>query len=149
MFESKDAGRATRRGLLMGLGAGAVALAASPLHARSLSRAVPAQGNDTGPDDSGRELREWRDRIGMAFSVGAGGGRLRVVGVEADNSAGPRPSPVRREQNFVVIFEGAAAGGPDGDGIYRLSSLSTGTMQLYLGAAAPAGGRRRLVAAFN
>lgn len=143
MTNRENLGLATRRSMLVGLGAGFVALAASAANARQAAFAGALGGEQDNP-----ELRSWKNRVGSSFAV-EGGGRLRVVAVKAEAHDADRPAHVQRKQGFTVLFEGAPATAPEGDRIYRLSNLSSGTLPVYLGTAHVAGGKAQLAAVFN
>lgn len=95
---------------------------------------------------AGTELDEWRSAVGRSFRL-SGGGRVRLVAVEALPSSGPRPPEVRAE-GFAAVFE-TAAGTVEDDRTYRLSSLLQPPLEVHFGPKIGAGARARHIAVFN
>jgi hypothetical protein len=137
-------GAPTRRHLLVAAGLAMVGTAASA--GRRLAPAadpLPARLPSSLRDG---ELADWQQIVGRSFRI-SGGGRVRLVSVEALPSSGKRPEGIRA-QPFAAVFE-TAAGAVEDDRTYRLSNLMLPSLDVHFGPKIQAGARARHIAVFN
>lgn len=137
-------GAPTRRHLLAAFAAAMIGTAAGATG--RMGKTLPGSTPRLPGTTAGAELEEWRSAVGRSFRV-SGGGRVRLVAVEALPSSGPRP-PEIRAQAFAAVFE-TAAGTVEDDRTYRLWSLSSPSLEVHFGPKIPAGARARHIAVFN
>lgn len=143
MKNNAQAARLSRRTVILALGAGlgGTAAGAAPALAASAGSRTPrgAAALERGA------MGDWAAFVGERFQV-AGGGTLRLAGVEGLCSGGPTPSGRRC---FAALFESVGGPAPEGGRTYALAARSAAPMSLYLGVRAEVRGRSRLVAVFN
>jgi hypothetical protein len=92
------------------------------------------------------EFGAWQSIVGHSFRL-SGGGRARLVAVEALPSSGRRPRATRSGA-FAAIFE-TAPGTIEDDKTYRLTSALLPPVHVHFGPAIAAGSAARHIAVFN
>jgi hypothetical protein len=136
-------GAPTRRHLiaLLGLGMIGAAAEASGNVGSSVTKAprLPASLHDA-------EIATWQGIVGHSFRL-SGGGRARLVAVEALPSSGRRPQATRGRA-FAAVFE-TAPGAIQDDRTYRLTSALLPPVHVHFGPAIAAGRATRHIAVFN
>jgi hypothetical protein len=93
-------------------------------------------------------VEQWSEQIGSIFSVG-GGATLKLVGVTALSSPGPRPAQVSRSRAFLAKFDVQNGGTMAGDLIYTASHSSYGAFRIFLSASPDPLLPHRMTALFN
>jgi len=140
-------GAPTRRHLLAAAALAMVGTAATAGRSAGLSLAPAAPTSARFPSSlRGSEIADWQQVVGTSFRL-SGGGRVRLVAVEALPTSGPRPKGTRG-QAFAAVFE-TAAGAVDDDRTYRLSNLMLPPVDVHFGPKIQAGARARHIAVFN
>jgi hypothetical protein len=140
-------GAPTRRHLLAAAALAMVGSAATAGRGAGLSLApsappparLPASLRDA-------EIADWQQLVGASFRL-SGGGRVRLVAVEALPASGPRPKGIRA-QAFAALFE-TAAGAVEDDRTYRLSSLMLPPFDVHFGPKIQMAAKARHIAVFN
>ena len=145
----------SRRGLIAALGGAAAAgalLAAryraviavtvsNALRSQSLARPITySLANGT--------AEQWLEQVGSTFTVG-GGTSLKLVGVSALSSPGPRPAQVTRSRAFIAKFDVQNQGTMAGDLIYTASHPRYGAFRIFLSASPDPQLPHRMTALFN
>jgi len=92
------------------------------------------------------EMDRWSRMVGSEFTTA--GFSLKLMGVQALNSAGVRPPEVTRDAAFVAIFDVLSGGYMPGDLIYRMTSRSQ-VLDVFLNNAFTPQFPRRMHAVFN
>jgi len=92
------------------------------------------------------EMDRWSRMVGSEFTTA--GFSLKLMGVQALNSAGVRPPEVTRDAAFVAIFDVLSGGYMPGDLIYRMTSRSQ-VLDVFLNNAFTPQFPRRMNAVFN
>jgi hypothetical protein len=148
----KTVSRLSRRNVLVGLG-GALAVGAvlaAPYktivtgRARALIRRLPGATRLLSLANAGYD--EWRDQVGTVFNVS--GATMRLIGVEALNSAGTRP-PGLRDRAFAAHFTVLNGRAVAGDLIYLASQPDYGPFSLFLSGSGDPAMPSRMLAVFN
>jgi hypothetical protein len=139
-------GAPTRRHLLAAAALAMVGTAATAGRGTGLSL-VPAAPPARLPSSlRDAEMADWQQVVGASFRL-SGGGRVRLVSVEALPASGPRPQGLRA-QAFAAVFE-TASGAVDDDRTYRLSNLMLPPLDVHFGPRIAAGAKARHIAVFN
>jgi hypothetical protein len=148
-MQRETGGTPSRRHVLAAVGFGMIGAAAgaSSGTAASLAGTTPAKAAKLPSSLKFGSLADWQAVVGHSFGV-AGGGRVKLVSVEAFKTSGRRPAGLPRAQAFAATFE-APAGALDGDRVHRLSHPLLPALAVHLGAATKKNGKSRLVAIFN
>jgi hypothetical protein len=146
----------SRRGLIAALGGAATvgaALLAAPYRAMiqrrvtNLVRGQPILSSFfTSLADA--SVEQWSEQVGSIFSVG-GGATLKLVGVTALSSPGPRPAGVGRSRAFLAKFDVQNGGTMAGDLIYAASHPRYGAFRIFLSASPDPLLPHRMTALFN
>jgi len=141
-------GAPTRRHLLAAaalamVGTAATAGRSSGLSFGSTARSAPGRLPGSLRDF---EMADWQQVVGASFRI-SGGGRVRLVAVEALPATGPRPKGLRK-QAFAAVFE-TAAGAVEDDRTYRLSKLMLSPLDVHFGPKIQTGNKARHIAVFN
>jgi hypothetical protein len=141
-------GALTRRHLLAASALAMVGTAATGARGTGLALAAPTPTPPARLPASLRnaEMAEWQQVVGASFRL-SGGGRVRLVAVEALPAPGPRPQGIRA-QAFAAVFE-TAAGAVEDDRTYRLSNLMLPPVDVHFGPKIRAGAQVRHIAVFN
>lgn len=140
----------SRRNILVGAaGAAVCAIVATPLlrpvmgdRARRLLAGHPITRRFVSLDDAGEA--EWAAQVGTRFTASTGQ-RLRLAGVRAFPSPGPRPAGLRQSA-FAVFFDVADGAAMAQNVIYTLAHPQYGSTRLMLSLTDTPG---RMVAVFN
>lgn len=138
-------GATTRRHLLVAAALGMIGTAAGASRATRIAAASPPPSRLPKSLRDG-DMADWQQVVGRSFRL-SGGGRVRLVAVEALPSSGPRPAGLR-SQSFAAVFE-TAAGAVEDDRTYRLSNLTLPPVDVHFGPKIQAGARARHIAVFN
>jgi hypothetical protein len=91
---------------------------------------------------------EWLDLVGATFAVG-GGSTMRLVGVQAFATRGPRPIALPRDSAFVAHFDTPNGQTMAGDLTYVAVHPQYGAVQMFLAASTDPRTPRRMMAVFN
>lgn len=147
-------GAVSRRKLLIGAGATAVAAAAYSAPGLPLSL-LPGKTGTGAPNLWHRQYwtleaagaAEWNRQIGRSFYIRGGGITrwVKLVQVDALPSPGERPEEVARKAAFSVLFEARWPLPFERDRIHVVGSQLYREMQIFLGGTDP----RRMRAIFN
>jgi hypothetical protein len=146
----------SRRGLMTALGGAAAAgaaLLAAP-HRAAITRKVAnlVRGQPIFSSFflslADASVEQWSEQVGSIFSVG-GGTTLKLVGVTALSSPGPRPAQVSRSRAFVAKFDVQNNQTMAGDLIYTANHASYGAFRIFLSASPDPLLPHRMIALFN
>jgi hypothetical protein len=142
-----------RNALLVGGGAAAAigAIAATPLREAIAEKVVGLVSPQPRPRQVSLATggyEDWLAQVGTSFSIG-GGGALRLQGVRAFASAGPRPAGLGRDRAFVAFFDPVGGSTLAGDLIYTASHAAGGPLQIFLSSSPDATTPARMLAVFN
>jgi hypothetical protein len=129
----------SRRGLIASLGGAA---AAGVLVAAQYRAVIAVYSLADGG------VEQWLEQVGSTFTVG-GGTSLKLIGVSALSSPGPRPAGVTRSRAFVAKFDVQNNGTMAGDLIYTASHARYGAFRIFLSASTDPQLPHRMTALFN
>ena len=91
---------------------------------------------------------QWLEQVGSTFTVG-GGTSLKLIGISALSSPGPRPAQVSRSRAFIAKFDVQNGGTMAGDLIYTASHPRYGAFRIFLSASPDPQLPHRMTALFN
>jgi len=151
-MSKSDSGVSRRNALLVGGGAVAAvgALAAGPMRSQVAEGVKALTGDRTGAPTvnlATGSYEDWLAQVGKTFALGGGSG-MRLAGVRALASSGPRPNGLRARA-FVALFDPLSGGTMAGDLIYTASNRETGALQLFLSTSTDPRSPARMLAVFN
>ena len=134
----------SRRQLLAGLTGAMVVSACSASSSGPNAAATATQNAVARIPLATSEVAAWIPAAGTRFSAGAYA--LVLAGVEPLASPGTRPADLR-QQGFIASFDVVQGGFMPGDLVYRLSSATTTTFEVFMTASATS--TTRMYALFN